>query len=274
MAGDELYESSTLVHKEKVTGRHHPYASKPRTGHASSSREKIVDDEDENMSPTQSEINDEPRRMRQKRNQACKAHNVAKRASQKEQQKLLKAELPENVHGMRPAVNDHFLFLLKVRHKYFSSLPEPPSTEQCEIAIQVAGHLGYVPKDVFNEPSTQVQSQSFQSYCKNELHKLGLKQFTWDCEISWQHPFNELRSMVFYSTFLLALVRTEYHDYCWDKDHNNYGFVEALMEKYFTYLKREWNSIQKDVEYLVKKKENQKLAKICQRVSYCISSSL
>ncbi|MBW0571152.1 hypothetical protein O181_110867 [Austropuccinia psidii MF-1] len=86
-------------------------------GHASSSREKIVNDEDENMSPTQSETNDEPRRdnfmvheqgtqsnsefthpqmplaqsmfnqseMRQQRNQACKAHNVEKCASQKEQ---------------------------------------------------------------------------------------------------------------------------------------------------------------------------------------------
>ncbi|MBW0561785.1 hypothetical protein O181_101500 [Austropuccinia psidii MF-1] len=58
----ELYASSPLVHKEKVTGRYHPYASKPRTGHASSSREKIVDDEDENMSPTQIERNNEPRR--------------------------------------------------------------------------------------------------------------------------------------------------------------------------------------------------------------------
>ncbi|MBW0479885.1 hypothetical protein O181_019600 [Austropuccinia psidii MF-1] len=48
--------------KEKVTGRHHPYASKPRTGNASSSREKIVDDEDENMPLTQSKTNDEPRR--------------------------------------------------------------------------------------------------------------------------------------------------------------------------------------------------------------------
>ncbi|MBW0489868.1 hypothetical protein O181_029583 [Austropuccinia psidii MF-1] len=122
MAGDELYASSPLVHKEKVTGRHHPYASKPRTVHASSSREKIVDDEDENMSLTQSEINDERRRdnsmvhekdtqsnsefthsqmalsqsmleqseMRQQSNQAHKAHNVAKRASLEEQQKWLK----------------------------------------------------------------------------------------------------------------------------------------------------------------------------------------
>ncbi|MBW0564251.1 hypothetical protein O181_103966 [Austropuccinia psidii MF-1] len=172
-----------------------------------SSREKIMDDEDENMSLTQSETNDEPRRdnfteheqgtqskselthpqmplaqsildqskMRQRRNQACKAHDVAKCASQKEEQKWLKAEIPENVHGMRSAVHAHCLFLLKVRDKDFSSLPAPPSTEEREIGVQVDGHLRYVPKDVFNEPSTQVQFQGFQSYCKNELHKLGLK---------------------------------------------------------------------------------------------------
>ncbi|MBW0465523.1 hypothetical protein O181_005238 [Austropuccinia psidii MF-1] len=141
------------------------------TAHASSSREKIVDDEDENTSPNHSEANDEPRRgdfmvheegtqsnsefthpqiplsqsmleqskVRQKRNQAHKAHNVAKRASQKEQQRWLKEEIPENAHGMRSAVHAHCLFLLKVRDKDFSSLPAPHSTEECEIAIQVAG---------------------------------------------------------------------------------------------------------------------------------------
>ncbi|MBW0577060.1 hypothetical protein O181_116775 [Austropuccinia psidii MF-1] len=250
------------------------------------------------MSPTQSERNDEPRRdnftaheqgtqsnsefthpqlglaqsmleqseVRQQRNQARKAHNVAKRASQKEQQKWLKAELPENVHGMRSAVHAHCLFLLKVRDKDFSSLPAPPSTEEREIAIQVAGHLGYVPEDVFNEPSTQVQSQGFQSYCENELHKLGLKRFTWDWESSWQHPFNKLMSMVFYRTFCLALVSTKYHHYFWKKDQNNYGVMTALMEPYFTYFKGELKFIQKDLEYLVKKKENQQLAKIHQRV--------
>ncbi|MBW0565265.1 hypothetical protein O181_104980 [Austropuccinia psidii MF-1] len=113
---------SQLKIVKKVTGRHHPYALKPRMGHASSSREKIVDYEDENMSLTQSERIDEPRRdsftaheqgtqsnsefthpqmplsqsmlnqskMRQQRNKACKAHNVGKHASQKEQQKWLK----------------------------------------------------------------------------------------------------------------------------------------------------------------------------------------
>ncbi|MBW0557845.1 hypothetical protein O181_097560 [Austropuccinia psidii MF-1] len=113
--------------------------------------------------------------VRQQRNQVCKAHNVAKHASQKEQQKWLRGKLPENVNGMRSAVHAHFLFLLKVRDKDFSSLPEPPSTEEREIAIKVAGHLRYVPKIVSNEPSTQVQSQGFQSYCQNEVHKLGLK---------------------------------------------------------------------------------------------------
>ncbi|MBW0494171.1 hypothetical protein O181_033886 [Austropuccinia psidii MF-1] len=113
--------------------------------------------------------------MRQKRNQAGKAHNVAKCSRQKEKKRWLKAELPENVHGMRSAVHAHCLFLPKVRDKNFSSQPEPPSTEEREIAIQVAGHLGYFPKDFFKQPSTQVQSQGFQSYCKNELQTLGLK---------------------------------------------------------------------------------------------------
>ncbi|MBW0548580.1 hypothetical protein O181_088295 [Austropuccinia psidii MF-1] len=103
-------------------------------------------------------------RRRKQRNKACKAHNVAKHASQKEKQKWLKAEIPENVHGMRSAVHAHCLFLLKVRDKDFSSLPPSPSTEEREIAIQVAGNVRYVPKDVFNEPSRQVQSQGYQSY--------------------------------------------------------------------------------------------------------------
>ncbi|MBW0583078.1 hypothetical protein O181_122793 [Austropuccinia psidii MF-1] len=212
--------------------------------------------------------------MREQRNEAHKAHNVEKHASQKEQQKWLKAELPENVYGMRSAVHAPCLFLLKVRDKDFSSLPAKPSTEEREIAIQVAGHLRYFPKDVFNEPSTQVHSQGFQSYFKNELHKLGLKQFTWDWESSWKNRFNKLISMVFYCTFHLALVSTEYHHYCRNKDHNNYGVVAALMKQYLTYLKGEWKSIQKDAEYLVKNKKNQNLTNILQSVIYCFSSSL
>ncbi|MBW0501103.1 hypothetical protein O181_040818 [Austropuccinia psidii MF-1] len=91
--------------------------------------------------------------IRQQRNQACKSNNVAKHASQKEKQTWLKVELPENFHGMRSAVHAHCLFLLKVRDTDFSSLPEPPSTDRHKIGIKVAGHLRYVPKDVFNEPS-------------------------------------------------------------------------------------------------------------------------
>ncbi|MBW0469415.1 hypothetical protein O181_009130 [Austropuccinia psidii MF-1] len=162
---DELYATSPLVHKEKVTGHHHPYTSKPRTAHASSSREKIVDDEDENMSLTQSERNDEPRRDNFTAHEQGTQSNTKERGLQSSQcgktckpegeKKRLKAELPENVHGMRSAVHAHCLFLLKVRDKDFSSLPAPPSTEECELEIQVAGHLRYVPRDVFNEPSTQ-----------------------------------------------------------------------------------------------------------------------
>ncbi|MBW0577659.1 hypothetical protein O181_117374, partial [Austropuccinia psidii MF-1] len=62
IVSDDLYASLPLVNKEKVTGRQYPYASKPRKGHAISSRKEIVDDEDENMSLAQSETNDEPRR--------------------------------------------------------------------------------------------------------------------------------------------------------------------------------------------------------------------
>ncbi|MBW0475724.1 hypothetical protein O181_015439 [Austropuccinia psidii MF-1] len=108
----------------------------------------------------------EQSKINQQRNQACKAHNMAKHARQKEQQTWLKAQPPANVHGMRTDVNAHCLFLIKVRDKDFSSLPAPPSTEEREIAIQVAGNLGYIPEDVFNEPSTQVQSQGFQAYFK------------------------------------------------------------------------------------------------------------
>ncbi|MBW0552953.1 hypothetical protein O181_092668 [Austropuccinia psidii MF-1] len=59
---NEIYASLPLVHKENHTGHNHPYASKPRAAHSSSSRGKIVDDEDENMSPNHIETNDEPRR--------------------------------------------------------------------------------------------------------------------------------------------------------------------------------------------------------------------
>ncbi|MBW0518617.1 hypothetical protein O181_058332 [Austropuccinia psidii MF-1] len=149
MAGDELYASSPLVHQEKVTGHHHPYASKQRMGNSSSSREKIVDDEDENMSSTQSETNDEPRgdnltaheqgtqsnselthpqmhlsqsmlhqsKIRKQRNHTCKAHNMAKHASQKEKQRWLKVELPEKVHGMR-SVRLRYILHTQIGHNY------------------------------------------------------------------------------------------------------------------------------------------------------------
>ncbi|MBW0471508.1 hypothetical protein O181_011223 [Austropuccinia psidii MF-1] len=90
--------------------------------------------------------------MRQQRNHDCKAHNVVKFTSQKEKQRWLKVELPDHFHGMRSSVHAHFLFLLKVRDKDFSSLPAPPRTEKHEILIKASGYLGYVPKDVLNGP--------------------------------------------------------------------------------------------------------------------------
>ncbi|MBW0582322.1 hypothetical protein O181_122037 [Austropuccinia psidii MF-1] len=91
----------------------------------------------------------EQSKIQQQRNQVCTAHNVAKHESQKEQQIWKKAELPERVHRMKTALHTCFLFLLKVRDKYFSSKQAPPRTEEREIAIQVAGHMGYVPKNFF-----------------------------------------------------------------------------------------------------------------------------
>ncbi|MBW0496353.1 hypothetical protein O181_036068 [Austropuccinia psidii MF-1] len=206
MEGVEVYTSSPIFHKERVTGNHHLYAFNPKMGHSCTLRVHLVNDEDENMSPTQSETKGKPRRedlmvhekgtkrnsefthpqmalahslleqseIRQKRNKSCKSLNVEKGSSQKDQHRFLKAEIPDSFHGMRSAVNSHLLFLLKVKDNYFSALPEPQSTEEHEIALKVAGHLGYIPEDVFNEPSAQVQSQGFQSYCENQLHKLGL----------------------------------------------------------------------------------------------------
>ncbi|MBW0551571.1 hypothetical protein O181_091286 [Austropuccinia psidii MF-1] len=125
---------------------------------------KIVSSPTLQMPLTQSMLTQS--KMRQRRNQASKAHNVAKHASQKEQQRWLKAEILENAHGMRSAVHIHCLFLLKVRDKDFSSLLASPRTEEHEIAIQVAGHVRYVPKDIFNEPLTQVQYQGFKAPAK------------------------------------------------------------------------------------------------------------
>ncbi|MBW0569164.1 hypothetical protein O181_108879 [Austropuccinia psidii MF-1] len=100
------------------------------------------------MSPTQSERNDEPRRddftAHEQGTQSNSefthpqmglAHTMLGQFEPEEAKKWLRAELPENVHGMRSAVHAHCLFLLKVRDKEFSSLAAPPSTEEREIAI-------------------------------------------------------------------------------------------------------------------------------------------
>ncbi|MBW0480001.1 hypothetical protein O181_019716 [Austropuccinia psidii MF-1] len=91
-------------------------------------------------------------KMRRKRNQACSSYSMEKLVRQKEQQRGLKAELHDNVLGMRSAVHAHFLFLPKLKDKNFSSSLAPPSTEVPEIVIQDAGHLCYVSKYILNEP--------------------------------------------------------------------------------------------------------------------------
>ncbi|MBW0487155.1 hypothetical protein O181_026870 [Austropuccinia psidii MF-1] len=170
-------------------------------------REKIGADEDQNMSPTQRKINCEPRRdyfmahedgtwsnsefthlqmplskslpyqykMRQKRNQNFKPHNVEKHAIQKEEQRWLKAEIPDTAHA-------HCLFQLKVKDKYSASLSAPPNTEECGIVINVSDHLRYIPKGICNGPLTQVQSHGSKLTSKNGLYKLGMEQFTWYLE--------------------------------------------------------------------------------------------
>ncbi|MBW0504688.1 hypothetical protein O181_044403 [Austropuccinia psidii MF-1] len=117
-------------------------------------------------------------------------------------------------------------FLLNPSEK----LPAPSTPEERKVAVEVSHHLGYLTAETFNDPSKGIQSQAFCSYCQNELHKLGLQRFTWDWKSSWHHPFNELMTILFYHTFLLALVSTESHHFCWDKDQNIHGVVSSLME--------------------------------------------
>ncbi|MBW0486796.1 hypothetical protein O181_026511 [Austropuccinia psidii MF-1] len=155
----------------------HPNQERVMTVHQ---EKKLMVDEDENMSPTQSEtrrdyltVHEEgtwansefthpqmpisqsilnQSKMRQKKKKAFKAHNVVKGMSQKEKKIFLKEELPDNVHGMRSDVHAHFLFLLKVKDMDFSSLPAPQSTEEGKIEIKFSHHLGYGSEEVFNEP--------------------------------------------------------------------------------------------------------------------------
>ncbi|MBW0477816.1 hypothetical protein O181_017531 [Austropuccinia psidii MF-1] len=132
---------------------------------------------------------------------------------------------------MRSAAHQNCWFPLNVPNKDLAKLPVPPTPELRKVTVELAGHLGYLTAETFNDPSKEIQSQAFHSYCQNELHKLGLQRFTWDWESSWKNPFNELMTTIFYCTFCLALVSTEYHHFFWDKDHNTHGVVSSSMEQ-------------------------------------------
>ncbi|MBW0584755.1 hypothetical protein O181_124470 [Austropuccinia psidii MF-1] len=69
-------------------------------------------------------------KIRKQRSQVLKAHNMVKHESSKEKQRWLKEELPDNYNEMRSAVHSHCVLLLKVKDNNFSSLPDPPSTEE------------------------------------------------------------------------------------------------------------------------------------------------
>ncbi|MBW0468727.1 hypothetical protein O181_008442 [Austropuccinia psidii MF-1] len=75
-------------------------------------------------------------KIRKQRNQVLKAHNMLKHESSKEKQRWLKEELPDNFNEMRSAVHAHCVLLLKVKDKDFSSLPDPPSTEEGEFQFR------------------------------------------------------------------------------------------------------------------------------------------
>ncbi|MBW0520851.1 hypothetical protein O181_060566 [Austropuccinia psidii MF-1] len=78
-------------------------------------------------------------------------------------------------------------------------------------------------------------------------------------ESSWQHPLNERMTIIFDHTFCLALVGTEYHHFCWDKDQHTHGVVSSLMEQYPSYLKKEWKAIQQNPECVTTKREKQRI---------------
>ncbi|MBW0546725.1 hypothetical protein O181_086440 [Austropuccinia psidii MF-1] len=143
-----------------------------------------------------------------------KTQRISKASSKKERLKFLKVQIPENVHGMISAVHQHFWFLTNIPHKYLENLPAPTTPEERKMAVEAASHLCYLTAETCNDPFKEIQSQVLHIYCQSELHKLGLQRFPWDWESSWQHQFNELMTIIFYHTFFLALVSTEYHHFC------------------------------------------------------------
>ncbi|MBW0477443.1 hypothetical protein O181_017158 [Austropuccinia psidii MF-1] len=89
-----------------------------------------------------------------------------------------KGQIPENVHGMRSAVDWHCWLLLNVPNKDLAKLPAQQTPEERKGAVEVAGHLGYLTAETFNDLSKEIQLQALCIYCQNELHKLFPQRFT------------------------------------------------------------------------------------------------
>ncbi|MBW0475045.1 hypothetical protein O181_014760 [Austropuccinia psidii MF-1] len=62
-------------------------------------------------------------------------------------------QIPENIHGMISEAHQHCYFLLNVPKKDLEKLPAPPTPKSRKVAVEVAGHLGYLTAETFNDPS-------------------------------------------------------------------------------------------------------------------------
>ncbi|CAH7683978.1 hypothetical protein PPACK8108_LOCUS17851, partial [Phakopsora pachyrhizi] len=208
--------------------------------------------EDEEDSP-QSEYELETCK-RQRKGLRKKTTDKSKRLSRNQRLKKINGELPENVGGMRTVVQVHCGFLLGIQDRNLAIIPPTPSAEEREIAIEQAGHAGFVPEGFDTGPSVSRQTKAYKSFVKSKLLKLGLHWFLWDWDSSWTHPSNELMSIIFYKTLDLALLSCEYHNYTWVTEHSNHAIVSGLMEKYFYHLQSTWRAQQKDGEALAKRR--------------------
>ncbi|CAH7667645.1 hypothetical protein PPACK8108_LOCUS2064 [Phakopsora pachyrhizi] len=158
--------------------------------------------------------------MRQRKGLKKKSNDKSKRQSKNQRLKQINAELPENVTGMRTVVQVHCPFLLAIKDRDLSTIPQPPTAEE--------------------------QSKAYKSFVKSKLLKLGLERFSWDWDSSWTHPFNKIMSIIIYKTLDFALLSCEYNNYTWVTEHNSHVIVSALMEKYFYHLQSAWRAQQKD----------------------------
>ncbi|KAI8454219.1 hypothetical protein BY996DRAFT_7108793, partial [Phakopsora pachyrhizi] len=179
------------------------------TGQSSRPSEGIEGEDEEDSPQNEYELET---RMRQRKGLRKKTTDKSKRLSK----------------NQRTVVQVHCWVLLGIQDRDLPTIPQPPSAEEREIAIAQAGHVGVVPEGFDTGPS---------SFVKSKLLKLGLHQFSWDWDSSWNHPFNELMSIIFYKTLDLASLSCEYNNYTWVKEHNNNAIVYCTALKSLLIMK-------------------------------------